>query len=276
LASPLAIVAEIMKEKNYALITGSSSGIGYEYAHILAAQGYNLVLVSNEEEKLETVRKELQEKFNITSVAFFMDLADPEAARDLYKRCSEKGIQVDVLINNAGIFFFGEVVKTDPDKASKMIQLHVLTPSILCLLFGKDMKKRRYGYILNTASISTDMPYPGIALYSATKQYIKSLSRALRSEMLDYNVSVTCLCPGAVATNLFDRNVIDYKKAMRYGIMMSADKVAKIALAAMFRRKAVVIPGFINKVFSFLVRITPQWIIILIRRNTRLLPVDAL
>jgi uncharacterized protein len=263
-----------MKEKNYALITGSSSGMGYEYARLLAQRGYNLVLVSNEQEKLESVRKELQEKFTINALAFYMDLSLPEAAHDLYKRCSEKGIQVDILINNAGIFFFGEVVKTDPYKASKMINLHVLTPSVLCLLFGKDMKKRRYGYILNTSTISTDMPYPGIVLYSATKQYLKSFSRALRSEMWDYNVSVTCVCPGAVATNLFDPNVIDYKKAMRYGIMMSAEKVARIALAAMFRRKAVVIPGFINKFFSFLVRITPHWIIIMIRRNTRLLPVD--
>jgi short-subunit dehydrogenase len=156
-----------------------------------------------------------------------------------------------------------------------MINLHVLTPSLLCLLFGKEMKKRRHGYILNTATISTDMPYPGIVLYGATKHYLKHFSRALRLEMWDYNVSVTCVCPGAVATNLFDRSKIDFDKAIAWGIMMRADRVAAIALRALFRRKAVVIPGFINKFFSFLVRITPHWVIILIRRNTKLLPLDT-
>ncbi len=264
-----------MKEKNYALITGSSSGMGYEYARILAERGYNLILVSNEQEKLESVRKEFQEKFTINAITFYMDLSLPEAGQDLYNRCKEKNYQVDILINNAGIFFFGEVVKADPARTSAMINLHVLTPTMLCRLFGKEMKVKRYGYILNMSSLSTDMPYPGIALYSATKQYLKSFSRALHSEMGEYNVSVTCVCPGAVATNLFDRNVIDYKKAMRYGIMMSAGKVANIGIRAMFRRKAVVIPGLINNIFSFLVRIAPQWIIIFIRRNTKLLPIDT-
>lgn len=266
---------QVSKENGYALITGSSSGIGYEYARILAARGFDLVLVSNEEEKLQTICRELQEKYKIHAAVFSMDLSIPNAAQELYKYCIEKEIRVDILINNAGFFIFGEVVKTDTDKASTMINLHVLTPSILCRLFGKEMKERRHGFILNMSSISTDMPYPGIALYSATKQYLKFFSRALRSEMTDYNVSVTCVCPGAMATNLFDRTVIDYKKAMRYGLMMNADTVAKIAIRAMFSRKAVVIPGLINKIITFLVRITPQWVIIYIRRNTRILPVDA-
>jgi uncharacterized protein len=264
-----------MEEKSYALITGSSSGMGYEYARILAQRGYNLILVSNEQEKLECVRKEFLGKFKIEVITYYMDLSLPQAAQDLYNRCKEMSCQVDILINNAGIFFFGEAVKADPARTSGMINLHVLTPTMLCRLFGNDMKIKRYGYILNMSSLSTDMPYPGIALYSATKQFLKSFSRALRSEMVEYNVSVTCVCPGAVATNLFDRNVIDYKKAMRYGIMMSAGKVADIGIRAMFRRKAVEIPGLINRIFSFLVRITPQWIIIFIRRNTKLLPIDT-
>lgn len=257
------------KDTGFALITGGSSGIGYEYARILAARGFDLILVSNEEEKLATISRELQDEFKIQVFSFFMDLAVADAAYELYKRCCEMNIHPDILINNAGFFFSGEVIRTDSDKTSRMINLHILTPSLLCQLFGKDMKEKNRGYILNMSSISTDMPYPGIAFYSSTKRYLKSFSRALRSEMLDYNVSVTCVCPGAVATNLFDHNVIDYKKAMRYGLMMKADKVADIAIRAMFRRKAVIIPGFINKIITFLVRITPHGIIVFIKRKTK-------
>jgi|WetSurMetagenome_2_1015567.scaffolds.fasta_scaffold09304_3 uncharacterized protein len=262
------------RNSTFALITGASSGIGQEYARMLAARGYNLVLASNEKKRLDAVGNGLHEKYGVTVETVFIDLARPQAAAELYAVCREKGLEVDVLINNAGFFLFGEVVKTDPEAASRMVLLHALTPTMLCALFGADMKRRRRGHILNTASISTDMPYPGIALYGATKQYLKSFSRALRSEMFDYNVSVTVVSPGAVATNLFDRRVVDYDTAMRLGVMMKPDRVAAIALDAMFRRKALVVPGAINRIFSLLVRITPHWVIILVRRKTKLLPVD--
>jgi uncharacterized protein len=262
------------RETGTALITGGTSGMGYEYTLILASRGFDLVVVSNEMEKLEVIRGELQERYNIRVHTFYMDLARPEAAGELYELCRGQGIQVDILINNAGIFFFGEVVKTATAEALKKLTLHMITPSLLCQLFGKDMKTRRHGYILNMSSISADMPYPGITYYSATKRYLKHFSRALRSEMLDYNVSVTCVCPGAVATNLFDREKIDYKKAMRYGLMMKADKVAQAGIRAMFRRRANVTPGLMNRIITFLVRITPAGVILFIKRNTQLLPAD--
>jgi uncharacterized protein len=255
-----------------ALITGASSGIGYEYARILAGMGFGLVLVSNEAEKLEEIRHAFSAQFQVEVRVFCMDLALHSAAQELFELCKTHNMAVDILINNAGLFFFGEVVESDPEKALKMITLHVATTSLLCRYFGKEMKARRFGYILNMSSMSACMAYPGIAYYSASKRYIRSFSRALRTEMADYNVSVTAVCPGAVATNLFDRNVVDYKKAMRYGIMMRPEIVAQIALRAMFRRKAVSTPGFINRLITFLVRITPHGVILFIKRNTRLIP----
>lgn len=257
-----------------ALITGASSGMGYAYAEILARQGYDLVVVSNEEEKLRQIQVAFSKKFGVDVFFFFMDLARPEAAAELHEACLSQNFVIDVLINNAGVFFFGEVVETDAEKALKMMTLHMLTSSLLCRYFGKEMKQRRSGFILNMSSMSAVMAYPGIAFYAATKIYIKSFTRALRTEMKDYGVSVTAVCPGAVATNLFDRNVVDYEKAMRYGIMMNPEKVAAIALRAMFRSRAVITPGFINKVITFLVNITPHGMILFIKRNTKIIPAD--
>lgn len=262
-------------EKGTALITGASSGMGYEYALELAKRGFDLVIASNERDKLFQISKDFSEQYKVKIYPYFIDLASTEAANELYNYCKNEKIEIDVLINNAGIFFFGEVVETVPELALKKMLLHTVTPSLLCHLFGKEMKTRRKGYILNMSSISAFMPYPGIAYYAATKRYLKNFSRALRSEMLDYNVSVTCVCPGAVATNLFDREKVDYKKAMRYGIMMTADKVAAAGLRAMFRRRATVVPGFLNRIIVFLVRITPAGIILYLKRNSKILPSKA-
>jgi uncharacterized protein len=134
-------VKKYTQQSGAALITGGSSGMGYEYACILASRRFDLVLVSNEEEKLESIRKDLPEKFGIQVWTFFMDLAKPGAANELYKKCHDANIQVDILINNAGFFFFSEVVKTNTEKALQKMTLHMITPSLLCSLFGADMKQ---------------------------------------------------------------------------------------------------------------------------------------
>jgi uncharacterized protein len=180
-----------------------------------------------------------------------------------------------VLVNNAGIFFFGEVVKTSPVKAEQMILLHITTPSLLCALFGRDMKQRRSGHILNISSLATFMPYPGIAFYSATKRFLKSFSRSLRTEMNDYHVNVTCICPGAVSTRLYELGEAEHKRALRTGIMMHADKLAYLAVNAMFRRRSSLIPGFINRVFLVFIYLVPHSLILLIRRRSKFLPPDT-
>lgn len=262
------------EKKGTALITGGSSGIGYAIAHELAGRGYNLVLVSNQEEKLYEVCEELSIQHKIKALPFYIDLAETGAAQKLYDWCRLEKIEIDVLVNNAGIFLFGEVVETNPEKAAQMLTLHCSTPALLCTLFGRDMKKRRSGHILNISSLSAFMPYPGIGFYSSTKQFLKSFSRSLRTEMIDYNVNVTCICPGAVSTQLFELSEADHKKAINLGVMMPAGKSAKKAVNAMFKRKSTLIPGFINRVFLLIVYLVPQSIILLIRRHSRFLPPD--
>ncbi|HSO86894.1 MAG TPA: SDR family oxidoreductase [Draconibacterium sp.] len=257
-----------------ALITGGSSGIGYAIAKELASRGFNLILASNQEEKLNEVCKELTIQYQIKAWPVFIDLAETGAAQKLYYWCQQEKIEIEILINNAGIFFFGEVVETNPEKVQQMITLHTTTPSLLCTLFGHDMKKRRSGHILNISSLAAWMPYPGISHYSSTKQFLKSFSRSLRTEMIDYNVNVTCICPGAVSTQLYELSETGHKKALKTGIMMSAERLAKLSVNGMFKRKSILVPGFVNRIFLLFIYMLPHGIVLLIRRYSRFLPPD--
>jgi len=260
--------------KGTALITGGSSGIGYAIANELAGRGYNLILASNQEARLNEVCDELTNRYHVTTWPVYIDLSVPEAAATLYEWCHKNHLQVDVLVNNAGIFFFGEVAETNPEKARQMIAIHTTTPAMLCTLFAKDMKQRRSGHILNISSLAAYLPYPGIAFYNATKTFLKSFSRSLRTEMIDYKVNVTCICPGAVSTQLFKMNEADLKTALKTGIMMRADKLAYQAVNAMFRRKALLVPGILNRIFILFSYLLPQGIIVLIRRHSKFMPPD--
>ena len=260
--------------KGIALITGGCSGIGYAIAKELADKGYNLILASNQEAKLKEVCNELTTTFHIKTWPVYIDLAQPEAASLLYEWCNNEQLEVEVLVNNAGIFFFGEVVETNPAKARQIMMLHTTTPALLCTLFGKDMKQRRRGHILNISSLSAYMLYPGIAFYSSTKRFLMSFSRSLRTEMIDYNVNVTCIAPGAVSTQLYNLSEKDHRKAMRSGIMMNPEKLARLAVRAMLKRKSFLMPGLFNRISLFFIAIIPHSIVLLIRRHSRFLPPD--
>ncbi len=259
-----------------ALITGGSSGIGYAIANELAGRGFNLLLASNQREKLIEVKEEFSHRHQIDVQTMYLDLTENDAAQKIYDWCRANDLQIEVLVNNAGIFFFGEVAENSPDKVHQMISLHVETPALLCTFFSKNMKQSRSGHILNIASMSAFMPYPGIALYSATKTFLKSFSRSLRTEMIDYNVNVTCVLPGAVSTSLFEFGEKDRKRLIRMGVMMKPEKLAKKVVKGMFRRKSILIPGIINRLIIFLVCIIPHSIILLIRRYSKFLPPDKI
>ena len=239
-------------EKKWALVTGASSGIGLAYAEELASRGYQLVIVSNEEQAIREKGEFLSEKYGIEVLPLYRDLAIP----------------------GAGMFFFCETLQAKANIVEKMLYLHVTTPTQLCYYFGQEMKKRRHGYILNMSSLSCWLPYPGITLYASTKRYLKSFSRGLRSELLDYGVSVTVLCPGAVATNLY--NLSDNLKtlAIRLGIMMRPEKLAKKGINALFHHRASLLPGLFNKICTPLVMLLPHGLVRWIMRTTKLVKLD--
>ena len=254
--------------KKVALITGSSSGIGLEMAHFVAQRGYNLLLVSNDEEGLIKA-KNILSAYPIETTIYSMDLAQESAANELYHYTKENDFEVEVLINNAGIFFFGEVAETDVQKAQILINLHVATVTQLCIFFAKEMKTRKKGYILNTSSISAYKDFPGIAFYGASKSFIKSFTRSLRTEMRYYGVYVTCLSPGATATNLYDDKGINVELGKKLGIMMSAKSVAKSGVRALFNNRANVVPGVVTKIMLGFSIITPHWVIYQIRKHSK-------
>jgi short-subunit dehydrogenase len=260
-------------ENETALITGGSSGIGYEMAKELASRGCNLILVSNEEEKLLKVKDEFEREYHVTVTPICMNLALQNAAEELYAECVRQEFQVSILINNAGMFFFGQTVKTDINQGKMLLNLHVVTPSILSVLFGRGMKERRHGYIAFMSSISAYKDFPGISFYGSTKRYLMSFAKSLRCEMKEYGVSVTCLCPGATATNLYSttKAPVTIDLALKIGIMTTPDKVARKGLDAIFHKKATYIPGIINKIMVLIAVLMPQRIIDFINTRTKFL-----
>lgn len=254
-----------------ALVTGGCSGIGRAIALRLGALGYRLVLVSERPEALAGSAAEIRARGG-TAEALPLDLARPEAAAELHEAVRRRGLEVEVLVSNAGVFFFGEVADAVPAQANALLQLHVVTPSLLCTLFGRDMRARGHGHILLVSSISAWRDFPGIGYYGASKRYLRGFSRALRSELGVYGVNVTCLAPGATATGLYDPQVVPVELALRLGIMMDPEVVAEAGLRAMFAGRAECVPGLLNRVFAILASLTPQFVVDLLRRRAPWLP----
>jgi short-subunit dehydrogenase len=245
----------------HALVTGASSGIGLEIARELAGRGYSLLLVSERGPALGAAVRELAAAHEVQVDPLVMDLARPGAARALYQEVRSRGLQIDVLVSNAGFLMYGDVADIDPERAESMMNLHVVTPSLLAHYFGQDMRARREGHMLFTSSIAAWRSSPGIAYYCSSKRFLMNFARALRAEMSESGVSVTCLAPGAVATPLYDGMGIPLDKAIKAGVMKHPEQIARKAVAAMFRRKAVVVPCLSAKVMAFGTSLTPSWVL---------------
>ena len=153
---------QLQTEGAMALVTGASSGIGLAYARELARRGYDLLLVSNEQERIGTVAEELAAAFGVKTIPLCMDLARSEAARELYDYCEREKLQIGILVNNAGIFFFDDLTEVAPERIETMLLLHIRTVTLLCRYFGAAMKRRRAGYILNLGLCGQQKLYPEV------------------------------------------------------------------------------------------------------------------
>ena len=225
-----------------ALITGASSGIGMEMARYLATMNYELILVGRNKDKLEALQKEL----NVSSQVVLLDLADTTKVKELY--VIMKNENIDILINNAGFGDFGKFYETDVNKELEMINTNIIAVHLLTKLFLRDMKKRDSGYILNVASIAAFGPGPLMATYYATKAYVNNLTEAIYEELRreKSNVHISSLCPGPTASKFFDRAGVSFSVKP-----MQCEKVAKYGIDKMFKGKAIIVPGFINKCSIF-------------------------
>jgi short-subunit dehydrogenase len=257
---------------NVALITGACSGIGKELASLLGKAGFTLVLVSNREAELRDAATELSTAHGVNAHALVVDLSASGAAARVHAAVRALQLDVHVLCLNAGLFFFGEVADADAGRAEALLAVHVTSTSLLALLFARDMRARRSGYMLITSSISAWGSFPGIAFYGASKHYLHSFSLSLASELSVYNVGVTCLAPGATATALYEATSVPTRTAQALGVMMQPREVAYAGLLAMFQRRALVIPGFLPKLFAFFMARLPFCLINCARRHAPWLP----
>lgn len=251
-----------------ALVTGASSGIGLQYATQLARDYQcDLLLVSNQQKELDEVAKDLAERYKVKTVAHFADLSLNDAAENLYDWCKQEEHEVDVLINNAGVFFFNKYCETDIKRIELMLQLHVMTVAKLTRLFAADMCARRRGYILNMSSMSAWMAMPGIQTYNASKAFIYNFSKSLWYELKPYNVHITVMAPGAVDTGLFGLAPNLRKLAVNLTVSIPPEKLVKRALKKLFKGKQEDTPGFINWLCTPLLRHTPDWILFLAQKK---------
>jgi uncharacterized protein len=245
----------------YALVTGASSGIGWHISKELAQRGYPIIAVSNQPEQLHNLKIELEKDFSVPVHTMNVDLSGEDAGKLVFEYCESNHLEVEVLVNNAGMLIIGEAITVDYSRAAAILQLHMNTPALLCLLFGKKMAVRKSGYILNISSISAVMPYPIISFYGPSKTFIRSFSRALRTEMTKDGISVTCLMPGATATPLYGSYKVNVPLAMKLGVMKSPESVAHAGVKSLLKGRAECIPGMLNKLTVFLVPLIPGLVI---------------
>jgi len=244
----------------YALVTGASGGIGKEFANRLAAEGWAVVLVGRNADTLEAVKAGLPGANGSDAVVIPCDLSKPGAAERLYAACAEKGLRVEMLVNNAGSGVFGESLDLAPAALEAMVNLNVSALTNLCALFGKDMKARGSGRILNVGSFAGLNATPYFASYAATKSYVNAYSLALRAELKASGVVVTCLLPGYVRTG-FDDNAGVQSEAYRKfsnANSLGADEVAAIGLKALSRGEASIIAGARNRFAAAMFGLLPR------------------
>ena len=240
-----------------AVITGGSSGVGLEFSREFASRGYALALVSNRDADLADAKQSLEREFRVPVHTLCADLSDAGIAEKILSWCDSIGLQVEVLVNNAGMFFMEYLSPENLGKAETMMGLHVFTPTRLCILFGARMKDRGKGYILNLSSMTARIPAPGIAVYSASKAYLKSFGRSFSHEMRPYGVRVTTVCPAAIDTGLYPLGTRLRKTLRRLGIIRSPHWLAHRAVKALFRGRRTISPGLTNALVPALVAILP-------------------
>ena len=233
-----------------ALVTGASKGIGRCFALRLASMGYNVVMVSLTADDLEAAAKEVSAVNDRVWVRHLVkDMAEMTSAEELFAWTEAEGIKVDVLINNAGIFSFCDILNTPIERIQRMIYLHDITSTLNCRLYAADMIKRGGGRILNMSSFSIWMPYPGLSLYSASKAYLKSFSVAFAKEMRYKNVWVTAVCPAGIATDLYGLT----KKWQGIGLKLHALSTpsfcARRGLNSLWRKRKCIVPDWWCKAF---------------------------
>jgi len=250
-----------------ALVTGASSGIGYELARIMAADGWSVVLAARSQDKLAALADQLRaqppgvglqrDSPPVTVDVVPIDLSQPGAAERLFDAATAGGRPITALVNNAGFGLWGPFAENDPAELDRLIQLNVAAPTALARLALPEMIARRSGYILNVASAAAFQPGPLMAAYYASKAYVLHLSEAIAEEANRQGVRVTALCPGPVSTDFSRRAAMESSRLFR-GHALDARRVAADGYRGMLRGARIVVPGVKYKLLTFAGRFAPR------------------
>ncbi len=247
--------------KKTALITGASMGIGLEFAHVFAKNGYHLYLVARSADKLENLAREISGKYKVNVDFQAIDLSKPDVAKEIYEETKRKNIAIEVLVNNAGFGDFGMFYQTDWKKEKQMIALNITTLVDLTKCFVKDMMERKSGKILNLASTAAFQPGPTMAVYYATKAFVLSFSEAISNELEGTGVTVSCLCPGPTESNFMATANLLESRLVKGKKLPSSKEVAEYGYKALMNKEVVAIHGYVNYLLANAVRFLPRFIV---------------
>ncbi len=264
------------RDRETALITGASGGIGLELARVFAEHGFDLIIVARRESELEALAERCRSSAGIRVQVMPMDLLVPEAPAKLVQQIEDCGLDVDVLVNNAGLMDMGGFTEIEIDRHERLLQLNVIVLTSLSRRLLPSMIRRGRGRILNVASTSSFQPVPSMALYAASKAFVLSLSESLSEELKGTGVTVTALCPGITKTEMYDRAHDQHASARSVpGFLLSdVEAVAREGYEACVAGRAVVVPGLANQLLAGAVGLYPRWIVrgiggLIGRRSTR-------
>lgn len=244
-----------------ALITGATSGIGFELIKLFAKDNINLILVSRNEKKLFEIQKNITNKYKIKVLIFACDLSVSNSSEKVYQFCCSKNLKIHYLVNNAGFGIYGNFINNEFNDIQQMIHLNITSLTELTKYFLINMKKENYGKIMNVASVASFQPGPLMSIYSATKHYVLAFSEGIAEELRKDNISVTTLCPGPTISG-FQKRAGFHKNSRLFKSPLTATskEVAIFGYKKMMAGKRIVIPGFSNKISTILVKFIPTTI----------------
>ena len=245
-------------EHKYALITGATSGIGYELAKLFAQDNYNLVIVARNQQELETTATEFKQQSGIEVVTIAKDLSEKQGPFEVYDEVKARGIQIDVLVNNAAQGQYGEFVDTDINRELEIVQLNIGAYLVLTKVFLKEMVARNNGKILMVSSIGGELPGPLQSVYHATKAFITTFAEAIQNETKDTGVTITKLLPGPTDTDFFHKADMEEAKMVKEGSKDDPAKVAKDGYEALMSGELEVISGLKSKAMVAASKLMPD------------------
>lgn len=249
-----------------ALITGASAGIGRAFAQVFAENDYDLVVVARRAEKLEELRTELEADFGVAVTVLAKDLSDIESPKAIYDELEAQGIEIDVLVNNAGLATLDPIHETAREELMNLVKVNVVALTDMTKLFVDSMVGRGWGRVINVGSIVSFFPTPNFAAYGASKAYVLSFTEALSQELRGTGVCATAICPGYTKTDMIDNAVNDadlhtMNNMLPNALQMDALTVAREGYKKSMQGRAVHINGLHNRIAAEWVRLQPKWLV---------------